>query len=262
MFELERDFQKIGARVQVVRNGARTRRDALPFRVDLLSDRNGEVFDIRASADQQFLVVDARPRERHLLLLVRDGGLKHKFLCGHDERHWFVAAVPGASVKDVPSAKEALKPRLAMDEEIRRGLRSRERGRRRNRAWVRQGEWFFIPAPAMNPPAESVLKREPIRRGAGKPHRCEFLSRERGELVYVNRSNPNGLTEDQFAALCRRDPGARRRPWRLMTRNARVFVRGRVWHPDHATVLLEGWHRVEMNRESEAPAMRHVAFLD
>jgi hypothetical protein len=31
---------------------------------------------------------------RHLLLMARSW-TKDKFLCGHDERHWFVCAVPG-----------------------------------------------------------------------------------------------------------------------------------------------------------------------
>jgi hypothetical protein len=30
----------------------------------------------------------------------------------------------------------------------------------------------------------------------------------------------------------------------------------------HATIVLHDWHHVLMNRESDAPAMRHVAFLD
>jgi hypothetical protein len=35
-------------------------------------------------------VVDVDRRGRHLLLLVRDGGEKSKFLCGHDERQVFL----------------------------------------------------------------------------------------------------------------------------------------------------------------------------
>jgi hypothetical protein len=38
----------------------------------------------------------------------RGGKGLRKFLCGHDERHWFVAEVPrGTTVRE---AKEALKP--------------------------------------------------------------------------------------------------------------------------------------------------------
>jgi hypothetical protein len=39
-------------------------------------------------------------------------------------------------------------------------------------------------------------------------------------------------------------------------------VRGKVWHPDHATIRLDVWHRVEMNTENRSRAMASVAFLD
>ena len=47
-----------------------------------------------------------------------------------------------------------------------------------------------------------------------------------------------------------------------MRRDATVFARGRVRHPDHATVVLDGWHRVELSREVDAPHARNVVFLD
>ena len=47
-----------------------------------------------------------------------------------------------------------------------------------------------------------------------------------------------------------------------MRRNAAVYVRGRISHPDHKTIILDGWHRVLMNTENEAPGNRHVVFLD
>jgi hypothetical protein len=47
-----------------------------------------------------------------------------------------------------------------------------------------------------------------------------------------------------------------------MRRDAFVYVRGRIRHPDHRTVVLHGWHRVVMNTESQSKAMRNVAFLD
>jgi hypothetical protein len=47
-----------------------------------------------------------------------------------------------------------------------------------------------------------------------------------------------------------------------MRRNSGVYVRGRVSHPDHRTIHLNGWHQVVMNTETQAPAMRNVAFLD
>ena len=47
-----------------------------------------------------------------------------------------------------------------------------------------------------------------------------------------------------------------------MQRNPALYAKGRVRHSDHATIVLHDWHQVLMNRESDAPAMRHVAFLD
>ena len=48
----------------------------------------------------------------------------------------------------------------------------------------------------------------------------------------------------------------------MMKRDAAVYVRGEVRHPDHKTVYLEGWHRVFMNTENRSMAMRFLAFLD
>jgi hypothetical protein len=45
-------------------------------------------------------------------------------------------------------------------------------------------------------------------------------------------------------------------------RDPELYARGSVHHPDHATIELHGWHRVLMNTEQGARAMRHVAFLD
>ena len=47
-----------------------------------------------------------------------------------------------------------------------------------------------------------------------------------------------------------------------MRRNPGVYVRGRVRHADHATIILHDWHRVVMNTEGQSKAMRNVAFLD
>jgi hypothetical protein len=47
-----------------------------------------------------------------------------------------------------------------------------------------------------------------------------------------------------------------------MRRNPGVYVKGRIRHPDHATITLHVWHRVVMNTEGQSKAMRNVAFLD
>ncbi len=77
---------------------------------------------------------------------MREGKDKSKFLCGHDERHWFVAGIPEpAPVGTVRQAKEALKPAEVLSAQSRKGLRAKARNRRKNAVFVRQGEWFFLP---------------------------------------------------------------------------------------------------------------------
>jgi len=263
---LARPFEKMGARIKP---------SSLPswengFSMNILRDKEGEFFAFQARGNMNLAaqVVDLRPEDRHLLLLVKESAqdgkvTKHRFLCGHDERHWFVAAVPGRSVKNVREAMEALKPESVRDRELQVGVKGHGRRRRKNAAYIRQGEWFFTPEPGLNPPKHLVLRNEPIRRGdRGKPHMIEFVYRSGGENVYVNTTFPNGITEDQYRALVRRNPKNRDAHWRTMRRGAAVYAKGRVWHEDHSTIVLPGWHRVQMNREAEAPSMRNVAFLD
>jgi hypothetical protein len=229
--------------------------------LDVRQDRHGEYFLIsRAQASTTELVVlDVQPRDRHLLLLSRSAAEKHRFLLGHDERHWFVAGIPESTpVSRVRDAKQALKPDLVQSSE--RGVRTKYRDRRSNAARIRQGEWFFVPAPQVRVELLLVLRNEPIARGGGKPHVCEELYRFGGETVYVSPGAPNGLTDEQYKAL---SEGERSRwNWRVMRRNPKVYVRGRVRHSDHKTVTLDGWHEVLSNTENLSHAMRNVAFLD
>lgn len=269
---IEKHFGKMGARARVrdmdpVR-GRRLRRpvgEPSPIRLDVAQDREGEYFDIQVDAKRVSLeVLDVRPQQRHLLLMsrnVRDGG-KEKFLCGHDERAWFVAAVPGRSASNVATAFEALKPVAVRTEQVRRGVRHKHRARRHTAAYIRQGEWFFVPSAGMAPADALVLRNEPLRRGGGKPHIAEYCFRTGGENVYVSSRFPNGISFESYQALIKRKPKARMWGWQVMRRDAGVYVRGRVRHADHKTICLVGWHRVLMNTEADAPSMRHVAFLD
>jgi len=89
---------------------------------------------------------------------------------------------------------------------------------------------------------------------------CEELYRFGGETVYVSPGAQNGLTDEQYRALS--DGERSRWNWRVMRRNPKVYVRGRVRHRDHKTVVLDGWHEVLSNTENLSHAMRNVAFLD
>jgi hypothetical protein len=260
---LEKMFGRMGARVRVSESGRR--RDDRPG-INIRADARGEFFDIKVARGEEvnYEVVDLRPQSRHLLLLARRAGGKEKFLCGHDERHWFVCAVPGASVASVRGAMEALQPAEVRARFARRIRRVKNRLRRRNEVFVRQGEWFFVPAPeGFEVASWTIFKNEPISRGGGsKPHTCEELHRRGGETVYVSSRRPNGLTEVEYRRLLDETPQAASWRWRVMRRGAAVYVRGRVWHADHKTVVLGGWHRVYMNTEGEAPWATSVVFLD
>src|SRR5262249_27492040 len=117
LFEfVERKFEAMGARA-VLRPPENPRlpwqrpREPQPLVLNVARDRHGEYFDVQVDASRvELQVLDVRPRDRHLLLMSRREGTKEKFLCGHDERAWFVAAVPGRNAYHVPSAIEAPKP--------------------------------------------------------------------------------------------------------------------------------------------------------
>ncbi len=245
-------FTRMGARLKI--DTARSSESV----IDIGRDRRGEFFSIDRARNTEIQVLDVRPAERHLLLQLVDGDGprdKHKFLCGHDERHWFVAAVPwGTRSANVPQAMEALKPETVRDAQSRAGLKKRDRNRRKNRAFLRQGEWFFVPAPETRVNEDIVLRNEPLQRGRGKPHWAEHCVRTGGETVYVNQLFPNGLTEAERAAWQRDNPDELML-WDVMQRNMEVFVKGAITHPDHATIRLDGGHRVEMNTEARAQEM-------
>jgi hypothetical protein len=258
---LETMFGRMGARVKIHGNINHRDRGGIDIRYDM----HGEYFDIAVAPNDkvEYEVVDIRPGVRHLLLMTRRDDRKQKFLCGHDERHWFACAVPGDSVTNVVKAMEALQPTEVRWNVSRRVKRAKNRLRRRNKAFVRQGEWFFIPAPELVVNPKLVLRNEPISRGAGsKPHMCQFLYRTGGEPVWVCGIRPQGLKETEYSALIRTNPEARYWGWYQRLRDASAFVRGRVSHPDHKTIVLDGWHRVLMNTENLAPGASAIVFLD
>src|SRR5215831_18490642 len=274
---LQKFFLKMGARVKQVevapqpsgwqRGGFRGQDRQVVL--DIKRDHRGPFFEIRtlAGSRQELLVLNAEPGRKHLLLLSRqfDGAgrvlAKQKFLCGHDERHWFVAAIPeDQPVSTVAGAQMALKPTEVRLREQTLGI-DRKRGfRRRNAAFVRQGEWFFIPAKDVVADPLRLLRNEPLSRGnGGKAHWAEHCYRSGGETVFVSAKYPGGLTAARFNALSEQE---RKQGFRMMKRDAVVYVRGEISHPDHRRVHLECWHSVSMNTENRSMAMRNLAFLD
>jgi len=237
-----KQIEAMGARVRfgVPPNGRRG--------LDVRRDGRGEYFLLDLPTDLPVEVVDVQPKMRHALLLIRDNGEKQKYLLGHDERHWFVAAVPGKSVHSVATAMAALRPDEAQS---------------RNGRVRRQGEWFFVPRPHLKPDAQLVFRNEPISRGRGsKPHLCEELYRTGGITVCVCPQHPAGVSESEMNAIVATNRRARGWGWRRMTRDASVYVRGKVRHGDHATIRLDAWHQVYLNNERFASWAERIVFLD
>jgi hypothetical protein len=252
---IESSFAAMGARLKVReiasrwQMGSRKWIDPVNYAVDIRRDRDGAFFELRVpthlSETVEATVLQSEPKQRHLLLLIRKTDEEpqlDRFLCGHDEREWFVAAVPGVA-SSVRQAMDALQPKDVRDALARDRVSSRKRYERKNRAFRRQGEWFFIPEPSLVVDEKLVLRNESLRRGAGKPHLVEQLYRTGGELLRVN-------------------PNAVRWGWRVMRRNPGVYARGTVRHSDHDTITLSFWHRVVMNTETQSRTMANVAFLD
>lgn len=238
---------------------------------------------IEHSPDAELQVLDVDPECRHLLFLVKGRNDKARFLCGHDERHWFVAAIPEREpVKTIAEAFEALKP-----DEVRlaeRNLRSDAKVRRRNPKRLRQGEWFFIPAPNFTPPKSvPILKDEPLGRISngrwfGRPHQMAEAVRFGGERVWVptlgafdaypggrtslSRRVGTGLSDAERDVFLRDHKEGTAWRWDSYVRNPEIYVRGTVRHPDHATLHLRVWHKAVQNTELQARAMIDVAFVD
>ena len=141
----------------------------------------------------------------------------------------------------VRDAKLSLAP-AAIREAV---ARERHRDRRHNELFTRQGEWFFVPAKLPTLIGWTPIHRnEPITRGRGKSHWCEELIRHGGVTVRLYQGRE--IDDAEFADLIAKNP---KLAYRTMTRDAVVYVRGRVRHDDHATIRLRDWHRVYLNNE-------------
>ena len=86
----------------------------------------------------------------------------------------------------------------------------------------RQGEWFFLPVTLAERCEINTLAPRSIGRRIGIAEAARVLRRGRQHVA----------TE-----VCLLEPGAR------------IYARGEVRHPEHASLALRGWHRVLPNLE-------------
>lgn len=245
------------------------------LRIDVRAGHAGSYFEARRDPRVAVEALDVWRDDRHLLLCAHVAvpadveavmeaaatPTRATFLCGHDEKAWFVAAIPeSADAGDVQAAKDALKPEAVWDAMREHGVPTARRDARKTAAFVRQGEWFFIPRPGLRVDAGKVRRGGRIQRGAGREHVCQFVYEIGGETVYVRADVPDGLSEKEFRALPFRERW--NAGWEQRQRDAHVYAKGNVRHPDHKTVFLMDWHEVVPNTEQRALAMSRVAFLD
>ena len=250
-------FALIGARA-VIKEAPK----GVDFTVNVRKDKEGEYFDIKVADEVELLIQDAQKKDRHLLLLAKvsnpdrphDKPTVHRFLCGHDERHWFSATVP-KPVTTVVQAKQALKPPEVVNFELSHGMRNKQLHKRHKKLKTgtklhRQGEFFFIPDPSFKV-GPVVIKNEPMRGGGSHFHYAQYLCRTGGKQVFVK-----GMIIINAKELAELDVSERNK-YRSMMADSVVFVKGKITHVEHATVDLgDIWHRVFVNTEPRGSANR------
>jgi hypothetical protein len=255
-------FLRAGARLSIRQLDAQTSsRFQRPMRIDIRLDEMGEYFDIQAASDVGLAAIDVQPRDRHLLLAAWNRFGADRFLCGHDERHWFVAALPNAPLAlNIEAAKEALKPQRVQRQERRK---HKGKHRRKTDVYMRQGEWFFIPCPHASIDRRRIVSDGLLRRSpASKPHICSYLY-EDGEREYECDRYPKlAFFETEYRHILRTRRKAKQWNWRALAFRPDVYVKGTVEHEDHSPLLLDVWHRVELNRETDKLTMSRMIYRD
>ena len=245
MSNIQSKFRRMGAEV-IIRRMTREsfREHQSPLAIDIVNHGGVEIFDIEKTRGVDLNVPDVQSRDRHLVLRAHNSVGALDFLCGHDEMHWFVAALPiGEAVSTVTDAKEALKPSLVKRKEARKR-------RTKGDVYVRQGEWFFLPCPHASIDRDAILRDAELVRGPGStPHVCEFMFLDGEREFECDRYPKLVFSEAEYHEVLKTRRKAKRWNWRPLRFEPDRYVKGWITHPDHNPMYLDIWHRVEMNTE-------------
>jgi len=289
---IKKMFENMGSRL-TIRTGTSTRmRDSRPLSINVAMDRHGEHFTLTLNPllDEEKTVIqvlDTDKKHRQMLLNLvywtipeelteqsrraiskgwttavrvlqnnKPQKVVEKLLVGHDEMHWFVAGVSGSN--SIKEAFERLRPTEVILAAKRAGVRRKDIFRHKTKGFIRQGEWFFVPA-NLSEKDMVIHKNEPISRQGGTPHIVEEIVRFGGEKVWVG-PNQKIISEKEYKKLISKDPKEASK-WGLRMRGAKVFGRGKVKHKDHHTVILKGWHEIHLSTERTASGGSN-AFID
>lgn len=237
---LKSQFEKAGLPIKLVeraRDVNASLRDARGRRSFLMDiqRRPREAFVVRIGDDADVNVVNVDSELQQLVLSVREREAwidqvdqsafparvirqihvpesKRHFLVGMDECHLFAAPLPRA-VSTVKAAHSLLKPESIAAQQ------------RKGEKIIRQGEWFF--------------------RRVTDNFTLEEIEARAKKFGVQRRARVGGW-----------DNGRRGRS-HIVTERVEIprmgeYVRGKVAHPDHHTITLNGWHQVTGNTETPA----------
>jgi hypothetical protein len=148
--------------------------------------------------------------------------------------------------KNIKEAFEKLRPAAVTVAMKKARVKTKNQMKRRNKGFVRQGEWFFVPVDFQINETTVIHKNEPISRPGGSPHIIEELVRFGGNTIYIKGDTI--LTENDYKRL-KKENRVNSLGFTQRVRGARVFARGKVKHRDHSTIELRGWHEVHLSNE-------------
>ena len=178
---LETSFGASGPRLKVSDGLERRRRiiSDVAVALDIQRDRKGEFFEVIRSSGYRGKSRGARrPVRRPTSAADGPGGKREAQVPVRPRRAALVRRRPArvGSGRHSPGCEGGAEPAEVQNAQARMGLRAEARNRRKNAAYRRQGEWFFIPVPDFSVAEKLVLHHEPLSRGnGGKPHWAESL---------------------------------------------------------------------------------------
>jgi hypothetical protein len=274
-------FEGIGSRI-TFRKGTKYERNAIT--INVARDKKDEHFVLTihpklTDEDIEITVLDVDTNLKQMLLLIRNPELTdeatrrvgsrfssgilevnrkkmvvNRLLVGHDEMHWFVAGVTSSTT--IKQAFSVLRPETVTRVMHQKGVKDKLWKKRKNKGFIRQGEWFFVPVDFTPDKFTIIHKNEPINRRGGKAHMVAEIVRTGGETVYADR-NGAVLTVEGYQML----DASKKIGYQQRVRGARVLARGKVRHPDHHVIELKGWHEVHLSSE-HTMASGINAFID
>ena len=196
------------------------------FMVDVGDEKNKvEILGIDNNFKQLVLLVKEPKREYKIPKENREGKIEYeikhtdsterRYLMGLDERHLFISGLPKEEINTVEEAHKSLKHKEVISAE------------REGKEIKRQGEYFFVPLTEKEED-ELLDKIDEKKEQTGKGFKKNGKLRRNGHRIHFVKRLV------------------------FMRRGRKIFAHGAVTHEQHAPLILDNWHRVYKNRETES----------